>query len=258
MNKKLWEASDSVKNKSNLFKYENFLSENYNYKISKKYSKLLNWSVKNQKEFWNSIWDFCNVKGNKSYKFKYSKNIIKNKFLLYSKLNFAENLLSKNDNTKAVTFISESGFKEYKTWNQLNLNTSKIIQFFSKIKVREKDRIAAYMPNIIETVESFLATISIGAIWSSCSPDFGANGVIERFAQIKPKVLIISDRYFYNGKEINVIERLPIILRKIKSIKNVIVVNYPGKNFLKIKKIKGVCALALFVPVHPSSWNLHA
>ena len=240
MNKKLWEASDSVKNKSNLFKYENFLSENYNYKISKKYSRLLNWSVKNQKEFWNSIWDFCNVKGNKNYKFKYSKNIIKNRFLLNSKLNFAENLLSKNDNTKAVTFISENGFKEYKTWNQLNLNTSKIIQFFSKIKIRKKDRIAAYMPNIIETVESFLATISIGAIWSSCSPDFGANGVIERFAQIKPKVLIMSDRYFYNGKEINVIERLPTILRKIKSIKNVIVVNYPGKNFLKIKKIKGV------------------
>ena len=96
------------------------------------------------------------------------------------------------------------------------------------------------MPNLIETVEAFLATTSIGAIWSSCSPDFGVDGVIERFAQIKPKVLIIVDRYYYNGKEINIIERLPTILTKIKSIKNVIIVNYPGKNYLKFKKINKI------------------
>ena len=87
-----------------------------------------------------------------------------------------------------------------------------------------------------EKVEAFLATTSIGAIWSSCSPDFGTEGVIERFAQIKPKILIIADQYYYNGKKINVIERIPTILKKIKSIKNVIVVNYPGKNYLKFKK----------------------
>ena len=84
---------------------------------------------------------------------------------------------------------------------------------------------SAYLPNIIQTVESFVATSAIGAIWSSCSPDFGVNGLIERFAQIKPKILIIGDRYYYNGKEINVIERLPDILKKIKSIKHVLVIN---------------------------------
>ena len=77
-------------------------------------------------------------------------------------------------------------------------------------------------------------------MWSSCSPDFGINGVIERFAQIKPKILIICDRYYYNGKEINIIERLPLILNKIKSIKNVIIINYPGKNYLKFKKTKRI------------------
>ena len=95
------------------------------------------------------------------------------------------------------------------------------------------------MPNTIETVECFIATTGIGAIWSSCSPDFGTNGLIERFAQIKPKILIICDRYYYNGKEIKVIERLPFILKKIKSIKNVLIINYPGKKYLKYKKIKG-------------------
>ncbi len=83
-----------------------------------------------------------------------------------------------------------------------------------------------------------MATVSIGAIWSSCSPDFGVNGVIERFAQIKPKVLILCDRYYYNGKQINVIDRLKPILKKIKSIKNVIIINYPGKKHIKFKKNK--------------------
>ena len=240
MNKKLWEASPTVKNKSNLFRYEKFLVKHYKYKFSKKFNKLLKWSNDNPSNFWSSVWDFTGVKGQKKFKFKYTKNLINSRFLIGSKLNFAENLLSKNDNTKAITFISENGFKEIRTWKQLNINTSKIIEFFKKIKIKKKDRIAAYLPNVIETVESFIATSSIGGIWSSCSPDFGVNGVIERFIQINPKLLIICDRYYYNGKEINILERLPLILKKIKSIKSIILVNYPGKNNLKFNKIKGV------------------
>ncbi len=240
MNEKLWEASKQAKNKSNLFRYEKYLQKNYNYKYSYKFNKLLKWSINNSNEFWGSIWDYSKVKGKKSFKFKHSKNLINSRFLIGSKLNFAENLLSKDDNTKAITFISENGFKDKRSWNQLRTNTSKIIKFFKKMKIKEKDRIAAYLPNIIETVESFIATTAIGAIWSSCSPDFGVNGVIERFAQIKPKLLIIGDRYYYNGKEINVLKRLPKILKKIKSIKTVVLVNYPGKPNLKFKKIKGV------------------
>ena len=240
MHKKLWEASEIIKNTSNLFKYEKFLFNKFNYKPSKNFTKLLDWSINNPKEFWSSIWDFCRVKGNKNYKFKISKNLIQNKYLVNSKVNFAENLLSMNSNSKAITFISESGYKKVRTWKELNINTFKIIDFFKKIKIQENDRVAAYLPNYIETVECFLATSSLGAIWSSCSPDFGVNGVIERFLQIKPKLLIISDRYFYNGKEINLLDRLPLILKKIKSIKNVIIINYPGKNYLKYKKIKNV------------------
>ena len=84
----------------------------------------------------------------------------------------------------------------------------------------------------------FFSTSSIGAIWSSCSPDFGTQGLIERFSQIKPKILILTDRYYYNGKEINILERLPLILNKIKSIKTVLIVNYPGKKYLNQKKNK--------------------
>ena len=235
MSKKLWEASNVIKNNSNLFKYEKFLSKKFNYIPSKNFNKLLKWSIGNPSNFWSSIWDFTKTKGKKNFKFKYSKNLINSKFLIGSKLNFAENLLSKNDNTKAITFISENGYKEVRTWSQLNSTTSKIIEFFKINKIKKNDRVAAYLANTIETVESFLATASVGAIWSSCSPDFGINGVIERFSQIKPKLLIISDRYYYNGKEINVLERLPAILKKIKSIKKVIIINYPGKSFIKFK-----------------------
>ncbi len=238
--KKLWEASKSQKNSSNLYKYEKFLFSKYKFKKTQSYSKLLKWSIDNPKNFWVSVWDFCKVKGIKSPKYKKSKVFFKNKFLKNSKLNFAENLLSKNDNTKAITFINENGFKEIRTWKELNNNVYKLITFFKSIRIKEKDRIAAYMPNLIETVETFIATSAIGSIWSSCSPDFGVNGVIERFSQINPKILILCDRYFYNGKEINVIKRLPFILNKIKSIKYVIVINYPNKRLLKFNNIKNI------------------
>ena len=239
MSLKLWEAGISTKNKSNLFKFEKFLSNKFNYKASKNYNNIFNWSIKNLDLFWSSIWDYTNIKGKKNNKFNFTKEFIKNKFLVNSKLNFAENLLSKNDNSKAITFISETGYREVKTWKELYTNTSKLIDFFRKNKISEKDRIAAYMPNQIETVECFLASSTMGTIWSSCSPDFGTPGLIERFSQIKPKILIITDRYYYNGKEINVLERLPSILKKIKSIKTVVIVNYPGKKYLRKRKIKG-------------------
>ncbi len=240
MNKKLWEASLFTKKKSNLYKFEKFISKKFNYKPKKNYKKLFNWSINNLNLFWSSVWDYTNVKGKKVDKFKYSKEFIKNKFFVNSKINFAENLLSKKDNSKAITFISENGYRDIRSWKKLNHNTSKLVHFFKKNKISEKDRVAAYMSNQIETVECFLATTTIGAIWSSCSPDFGTQGLIERFSQIKPKILILTDRYYYNGKEINILERLPSILNKIKSIKTVLIVNYPGKKYLKQKRIKGI------------------
>ena len=243
MGKKLWEASKNKKTNSNLYAYEKFISKKFNLKLDHDYNKILNWSIKNSGKFWSSIWDYCKIKGTKSnIELIVSKIFYKNFFLPKSKLNFAENLITKNNKSKALTFISENGFREERNWLELNNNVSKIIKFFNKIKLKKNDRVAAYLPNFIETVEAFLATSSLGAIWSSCSPDFGINGVIERFSQIKPKVLFIVDKYYYNGKEINVVERLPKILQTIKSIKHVVVISYPGKknilNKLKIKKIK--------------------
>ena len=243
MAKKLWEASLKRKSNSILYNYENYISKKFNIDFNHKYKSILNWSIKNSEDFWSSVWDFCKIKGLKSsQKIKKSKIFYKNIFLPNSKLNFAENLLIKNNKTKVVTFISENGFREERSWQQLNNNVSKVIKFLKKLKIKKNDRVATYMPNSIETVEAFLATSSIGAVWSSCSPDFGVNGVVERFSQINPKILFVIDKYFYNGKEINIFERIPQILEKVKSIKYVIVINYPGEKYLsnqyKFKKAK--------------------
>ncbi len=240
MPKKLWEPSKELIKNSNLFKYEKFVSKNYKYNFSGNYKKLHDWSVKNPKDFWNSIWNYFEIIGAKTDKFKLTKDLINSKFFVNSKLNFAENLLAKNSNQKAITFVSENGYREQKSWKELNIDVKKIITFYKKINISEKDRIAAYTPNQIETVECFLGASAIGSIWSSCSPDFGVPGVIERFSQIKPKLLVITDKYYYNGKEINIIERLPKILKKIKSIKSVLILNYPGKKLRKFNKIKNI------------------
>ena len=239
--RKLWSASKSEIKNSNLADYEDYISQKYNQKFKRNYKNLLSWSIKNSAKFWESIWDFSNVKGFKGkIELKKSKIFYKNNYLSDYKLNFAENLLSRNDNSKAITFISENGYKEKKSWKELNISVNKIISFLKFNNIKSGERVAAYLPNLIETVEFLIGTTAIGAIWSSCSPDFGVKGVIERFAQIKPKILVIADRYYYNGKEINVIERLPEILKKIKSIKKVVVLSYPGKKLIKFKKIKSI------------------
>ena len=236
MNQKLWKASSDEKKKSLLSSYEKFISKKFKKNFNQKYENILKWSIKNPGDFWSSIWDFSEIKGFKGkLKIKKSKIFYKNKFLPNSKLNFAENLLSKNNKDKAITFISENGFREERSWHELNLNASKVSKFLKSIKIKKKDRVAAYLPNTIETVEAFIASSSLGAIWSSCSPDFGVKGVVERFSQINPKVLFVIDKYFYNGKTINVLERIPQILKEIPSIKHIVVVNYPGEKYLKDK-----------------------
>ena len=134
----LWKAKKSQKNKSNLFRYEKFLSSKYKFIATQNYKKLHKWSINNPKKFWSSIWDFAKVKGVKNNDHKKTSIFFKNKFLINSKLNFAENLLSKNDNKKAITFISENGIKKVRTWKDLNNNVDKIVNFFSSIKIKKK------------------------------------------------------------------------------------------------------------------------
>jgi len=170
---------------------------------------------------------------------KESEVFFKNKFLPNAKLSYAENLLKKNNDDDAIIFKSENGYKTVLSWKDLNLNVATISHWMKLQGLKKGERVAAYLPNIPETVVAYISTAVLGGIWSSCSPDFGTTAVIDRFSQIKPKILFISDIYFYNGKKINVVERLNKIINKIPSIKKVVIIPYPG-TIIDNKKKKNI------------------
>jgi len=226
-------------NKSNLFLYSDFIKNFFDVESNNNFNKIWKWSVENPENFWKSVWDFTNVKGKLGSKLiSRSKVFYRNRFFPDAKVNYAENLLKKNNNKPAIIFKSENGYKTFLSWRDLNSNVAKISQWLKLNGIKKGDRVAAYIPNISESVVAYLSASSIGAIWSSCSPDFGISGVVERFFQIKPKILFIGDKYFYNGKEINILDRLPDILKKIPSIKKVVIVPYPGTKTFKKQKTK--------------------
>ena len=196
----LWKISKEKLNKTNLFLYSNFIKKNFKIDVNGNFNDLWKWSVDNPKIFWKSIWDFTKVKGKLGNILLQESDIFyKNKFFPDSKLNYAENLLKKNNTESAIIFRSENGYKTNLSWEKLNSNVSHISNWMKSNGIKKGDRVAAYLPNIPETVTAYISTAALGAVWSSCSPDFGIAGVIDRFSQISPKILFIGDKYFYNG-----------------------------------------------------------
>ena len=235
----LWKISKTKLNKTNLTLYSNFIKKNYRINSDNDFDTLWKWSVDNPKIFWKSIWDFTKVKGELGNILLQESDIFfKNKFFADAKLNYGENLLKKNNAEPAIIFKSENGYKTILSWKDLNLNVLQISSWMKSNSIQKGDRVAAYLPNIPETVTAYISTSVIGAIWSSCSTDFGTAAVIDRFSQITPKILFIGDKYFYNGKTINVLERLPEILNKLPSINKLIIVPYPGTEIEENKNIK--------------------
>ena len=235
----LWKIDKEKQKKTNLALYSNFIKKKYKINSGNDFNKIWKWSVDNPQIFWKSIWDFTKVKGDLGNTLLKESNVFyKNRFFPSGKLNYAQNLLKKNNEKKSIIFKSENGYKTALSWKNLNSNVAQISSWMKSKGIKKGDRVAAYLPNIPEAVIAYISTSVLGAIWSSCSPDFGTIGVIERFSQITPKILFIGDKYFYNGKKINILERLPEILHKIPSIKKVVVVPYPGTEIKKKNKFK--------------------
>ena len=230
----LWKINKKKLNKTNLALYSNFIKKCYKVNSSNDFNKIWKWSVDNPKFFWKSIWDFTKVKGELGNILLQESDIFfKNKFFYDTRLSYAENLLKKNNKNPAIIFKSENGYKTILSWKDLNFNVAQISEWMKLNGINKGDRVAAYLPNLPETVIAYISTSTLGAIWSSCSPDFGTAGVIDRFSQISPKILFIGDKYFYNGKKINILERLPEIINKVPSIKKIVVVPYPGTEIEK-------------------------
>jgi len=239
MDTHLWKINTKKLKETNLFYYSRFIEEKFNVRAAYDFNKIWKWSVENPENFWKSIWDFTRVKGNLgNILFQESDIFFKNKFFPNSTLSYAENLLSKNNTEPAIIFKSENGYKVILSWKDLNIKVAKFSNWMKSVGIKKGDRVAAYIPNIPETVISYISTSVIGAIWSSCSPDFGTAGVIDRFSQINPNILFIGDKYFYNGKKINILSRLTEILKNIPSIKKVVIVPYPGTEVEKNNNFK--------------------
>jgi acetoacetyl-CoA synthetase len=159
------------------------------------------WSVADREGFWSALWDFCGVRGTKGDRILENGDAMPGaRFFPDAELNFAENLLSRTGDEPAMLFRAEDKTRAAMSWDELHALVSRLQQAFRAHGVTKGDRIAAMMPNMPETIACMLACASIGAIWSSCSPDFGVKGVLDRFGQIEPKLFISCDGYWYNGK----------------------------------------------------------
>lgn len=229
MRKLLWEPSEERKHQSNMARFMEFLKREKNLRFEN-YEDLYRWSINDTPSFWQSIWEFMDIKASRYY-----EHVVVNypdmpgtKWFVGAEMNFAENLLRYKDERIALIFKSEASPPVSLTYAQLNDQVARLAKSLRDIGVEKGDRVAGYMPNMIETIVAMLAATSIGAIWSSCSPDFGVKGVLDRFGQFSPKVLFAADGYSYNGKPIDCIDRIAAIKKQIPSIENVVVVSYGG------------------------------
>ncbi|WP_193177147.1 acetoacetate--CoA ligase [Oricola nitratireducens] len=188
------------------------------------------WSVGNREDFWSLVWDDSGVVGEKGERILVDGDKMPGaQFFPDAKLNFAENLLAKAGEGDAIVFRGEDKVERRLSWQELRAMVSRLQQHFRALGIGRGDRIAAMMPNMPETVAAMLAATSIGAVWSSCSPDFGPKGVLDRFSQIEPVLFIACDGYWYNGKEQDIAGKLGEILPGLPTVKNTVIVDYLGR-----------------------------
>jgi acetoacetyl-CoA synthetase len=218
----LWKPTkDRIRN-SNFSKYYDLLREEYNLSF-KNYIELHQWSVTEIEKFWESIWKFSGIIHSESYKKILDKRIMSGaNWFEGARLNFTENLLRYNDDHIAL-ISSREDKNDYKiSYRELNQLVTACAQGLKELGVKRGDRIAGFVTNIPETIIAMLATTSLGAVWTSCSPDFGTRGVIDRFGQVKPKILFAIEEYQYNGKVINSRQKIEEIVHLIPEIKKIV------------------------------------
>lgn len=223
----LWEAGEDVKREANITRYMQWLKSEKGLNFETR-EELWQWSVNNLEDFWASLWDYFHIKASSPYSAVLSERKMPGaKWFPGAKLNYAEHVFRNATSSRpAVLFRSERQQLVEVSWSELQQKVGSVAQALKAMGVKSGDRVVAYMPNIPETLIAFLACASIGATWSSCSPDFGTNSVIDRFKQIEPKVLFAVDGYQYGGKAY---DRRPIIAelkQSLPTVEKTVVVPY--------------------------------
>jgi len=234
----LWKPDPEKMKQSQMYKFMHLMADKYH--LSKTdYPNFHQWSVEHPADFWGEFWNYTNI-----IHAKYFDSVVDDakrmpaaKWFDGARLNFAENLLQHRGDKTAIIFRGEFGEDRKSSRDDLFLEVERIVGGLKALGVVKGDRIAGFMPNIPETIIAMLAATSIGAIWSSSSPDFGIKGVLDRFSQIEPKVVFSADGYFYNGKQFDSQEKLKGILEKLPSVEQVVLTNFSGtRDVSKIDK----------------------
>ncbi|RDE22509.1 acetoacetate--CoA ligase [Motiliproteus coralliicola] len=191
------------------------------------YDDLYRWSVEQPEQFWSKMWQYGGVIGQPGQQVLVDGDKMPGaRWFPEARLNFAENLLRRRDDKTALIFRTETDRRISLSYAELYQRTARLASALRQHGIQPGDRIAGFMPNIIDTVVAMLATSSIGAVWSSCSPDFGINGVVDRFGQIRPRILFTTDGYLYNGKSLNSLERIQGIADRLDSVEKIIVIPF--------------------------------
>tara|TARA_B100000401_G_C52810496_1_gene723512 strand:- start:1617 stop:3563 length:1947 start_codon:yes stop_codon:yes gene_type:complete len=231
----LWKPDKDIYANSAIKNFADTIAKNYGIQIDE-YQDLWKWSINEKEKFWSTLLHFLGI--------KYSGNIdpvITNDELIYDQkffpnisLNYAENIILNLNNTPII-FINEKGFRQEITREEIIAKVSSLSSYLRSIGIKKGDRVAAISANTPNTLISFLSVNSIGAVWSSCSPDFGEAAILDRFNQIEPKVLLYSEIYFYGGKKFNIKERVSNIIREIKTLEKSLCINYQDSKEEQIK-----------------------
>lgn len=226
----LWVPTPDRVQNAEITAFMNHINKVYSVTCSD-YADLWKWSVNNAESFWTEIWRYFDIIGDRGDTvLNEPDKMIGGQFFPDSKINYAENMLRRRDDKTAIIFRDETGGEQQLSFANLYDRVSLWQQAMIKQGVGEGDRVAGYMPNMPETIIAMLAAASLGAIWSSASPDFGAQGVIDRFGQIEPKILVAVDGYYYNGKAINCLEKIKEIQPHLNGLEKTVIVPFVNKN----------------------------
>ena len=238
MEKPLWRPDARRSKKTNLALFTATLAGEIGRPLPT-YRDLHRFSIEEPDRFWSLLWDYYSVKGDKGpapYLVDAGR-MPGARFFPGATLNFAENLLAQPGSGDALVFWGEERVRRRVSWPDLRRQVAQVQAMLREAGVAAGDRIAAVMPNMPESIISVLGAASIGAVWSSCSPDFGVEGILDRFGQIEPKVLIVCDGYYYAGKSIDISDKIAAVLSRLPSVTSVIVVPYLGEADAAVKKL---------------------
>lgn len=227
---KLWEADQKTIQDSHLFQYIKWLNTSYDLNLPYEYEALHQWSIEHTEPFWESVWKHFNVINHRSYDaITNGLDMPDTQWFLNSRINYTEHIF-RNSNTEFPAIISKSETRDTTelSWNELEDKVAWLQDYFTESGIEAGDCIAGFLPNIPEATMAFLAANSLGAVWSCCSPDFGADSVMDRFRQIHPKILIAADGYCYGGKHFDRRKIIAEVTKKIPSIEKVIFIRYMG------------------------------